>query len=151
MTIEGPEELTLDFDARFTCKASAYNLPTKMTFKLTSHNSDVLEKLINSELVVIEETKEKWVEGGSDQNGAISGWVSSRTLIMKSQLLEKAQELGEQITFECQVPDPYHERRILVSASKFVSLFSKFLTNQIIKKKSRDLKDGFDWCALEKP
>ena len=124
LTVEGPEELTTEFDARFTCKASASNLPSKLTFKLTSHHSDLLDNLVNSGLVSIEEPIEKWIEG--EKTNGVPGWASSRTLIMKSQLLEKAQELGEQITFECQIPDPYHERRILVSAAKFVALYCKY-------------------------
>ena len=127
--IEGPEELTKDHPARFTCKASASNLPSKLTFKVTSHHADLLNDLIKDDLVVLEEPKESWVEARGDfgnENG-VSGWASSRSLILRPALLERAGQLGEQITFECQVPDPYHDRRILISASKYVMLSSKYL------------------------
>jgi hypothetical protein len=121
LTVEGPDELTPDYNARFTCKASASNLPSKLTFKLTSHHSDLLEEFVNNGLVEIEEHKEKWIENEHHNQGA-PGWASSRSLVLKTDLLKKAAELGEHITFECQIPDPYHERRILISATKFVTL-----------------------------
>lgn len=123
MTIEGPDELTPDFDARFACKASASNLPSKLTFKLTSHHADLLDTLVEDGLVEIEESKEKWM----DSTPEMQGWSSSRSVTIKKELLERASELGEQIAFECQVPDPYHERRILVSATKFVTLHSEYI------------------------
>lgn len=112
--------MTKDHPAHFTCKASASNLPSKLGFKVTSHHADLLSDLIKDDLVILEEPKESWVEAreGSD----VAGWASSRSLIMRPGLLERAGQLGEQITFECQVPDPYHERRILISASKYVEL-----------------------------
>jgi len=120
LTIEGPEELTKEHPAHFTCKASASNLPSKLSFKVTSHHADLLSDLIKDDLVILEEPKESWVENPT--LGVASGWASSRSLILRPALLERAGQLGEQITFECQVPDPYHERRILVSASKYVLL-----------------------------
>ena len=125
LTVEGPDELTPDYEARFTCKASASNLPSKLTFKLTSHHSDLLDELIDNGLVEIEEPKEKWIEQERQNDGGAPGWASSRSLILKTELLKRAAQLGEQITFECQIPDPYHERRILISATKFVTLHSK--------------------------
>merc|ERR1719225_372364 len=123
LTVEGPDELTPDYEARFTCKASASNLPSKLTFKLTSHHSDLLDEFINEGLVEIEEHKEKWIENEQHNQGA-PGWASTRSLVLKTDLLKKAAQLGEHITFECQIPDPYHERRILISASKFVTLYN---------------------------
>jgi hypothetical protein len=123
LSVEGPDELTPEYNARFTCKASASNLPSKLTFKLTSHHNDLLEEFINSGLVEIEEHKEKWIENEQHNQGA-PGWASSRSLVLKTDLLKKAAELGEHITFECQIPDPYHERRILISATKFVTLYN---------------------------
>lgn len=124
LTIEGPDELTPGYDARFACKASASNLPSKLTFKLTSHQADLLDNLVSAGLVEIEESQEKWIDSTE-----LSGWSSSRSVTIKKELLEKASELGEQIAFECQVPDPYHERRILVSATKFVTLHSEYKTS----------------------
>ena len=127
LTVEGPDELTSDYNARFTCKASASNLPSKLTFKLTSHHSDLLDDLVNNGLVEIEEPKEKWIDNESHNNGqGAPGWASSRSLVLKTELLKRAGQLGEHITFECQIPDPYHERRILISATKFVTLHSKY-------------------------
>ena len=126
LSVEGPDELTPDYNARFTCKASASNLPSKLTFKLTSHHNDLLDQFINEGLVEIEEHKEKWIENEQHNQGA-PGWASTRSLVLKTDLLKKAAELGEHITFECQIPDPYHERRILISASKFVTLYSEYL------------------------
>jgi hypothetical protein len=123
LSVEGPDELTPDYNARFTCKASASNLPSKLTFKLTSHHNDLLDQFINEGLVEIEEHKEKWIENEQHNQGA-PGWASTRSLVLKTDLLKKAAELGEHITFECQIPDPYHERRILISASKFVTLYN---------------------------
>merc|ERR1719225_2092845 len=123
LSVEGPNELTPDYNARFTCKASASNLPSKLTFKLTSHYNDLLDQFINEGLVEIEEHKEKWIENEQHNQGA-PGWASTRSLVLKTDLLKKAAELGEHITFECQIPDPYHERRILISASKFVTLYN---------------------------
>ena len=112
--------MTKEHPAHFTCKASASNLPSKLSFKVTSHHADLLSDLIKDDLVILEEPKESWVENPT--LGVASGWASSRSLILRPALLERAGQLGEQITFECQVPDPYHERRILVSASKYVLL-----------------------------
>merc|ERR1719225_2001624 len=123
LSVEGPNELTPDYNARFTCKASASNLPSKLTFKLTSHYNDLLDQFINEGLGEIEEHKEKWIENEQHNQGA-PGWASTRSLVLKTDLLKKAAELGEHITFECQIPDPYHERRILISASKFVTLYN---------------------------
>ena len=123
LTIEGPEELTLDFDARFTCKASASNLPSKLAFKLTSHHSNLLDELVKEDLVQIEDSVEKWLE---HPEAGVSGWASSRSLVIKRDVLKQANKLGDHMSFECQVPDPYHERRILVSASKFIALESKY-------------------------
>ena len=53
LTIEGPEELTQDKEARFTCKASASNMPSQLTFKLTSHHADMLDELTKDGLVEI--------------------------------------------------------------------------------------------------
>mgnify|MGYP001360717728 FL=1 len=89
---------------------------------MTSHHADLLSDLIKDDLVILEEPKESWVENRLGDAGVASGWASSRSLILRPALLERAGQLGEQITFECQVPDPYHERRILVSASKYVLL-----------------------------
>lgn len=127
LTIEGPDELTPDHDARLTCRASASNLPSKLAFKVTSHHADLLVELVKDGLVVLEESKEKWIESRGDylDDKGASGWVTSRSVVLTSQLLARAGQLGEQISFECQVPDPYHERRILISATKFVVLFSE--------------------------
>ena len=78
--------------------------------------------------MVVEEPKESWVEARGDfgKENEVSGWASSRSLILRPALLERVGQLGEQITFECQVPDPYHERRIIISASKYVMLASKY-------------------------
>ena len=120
LTIEGPEELTQDKEARFTCKASASNMPSQLTFKLTSHHADMLDELTKDGLVEIEPLEEKWSDNGN------SGWKSARSVILKPKLLERSSQLGDQVTFECQVPDPYDERRILISAAKFVALISKY-------------------------
>jgi hypothetical protein len=132
LTVEGPDELTSDYNARFTCKASASNLPSKLTFKLTSHHSDLLDDLVNNGLVEIEEPKEKWIDNESHNNGqGAPGWASSRSLVLKTELLKRAGQLGEHITFECQIPDPYHERRILISATKFVTLHNPIPTVEL--------------------
>jgi len=132
LTVEGPDELTSDYNARFTCKASASNLPSKLTFKLTSHHSDLLDDLVNNGLVEIEEPKEKWIDNESQNNGqGAPGWASSRSLVLKTELLKRAGQLGEHITFECQIPDPYHERRILISATKFVTLYNPIPTVEL--------------------
>ena len=73
LTVEGPDELTPDYEARFTCKASASNLPSKLTFKLTSHHSDLLDELISNGMVEIDaEPKEKWIDNDAhtDDQGA---------------------------------------------------------------------------------
>lgn len=120
LTIEGPDDLTPDHEARLTCKASDYNLPSQLTIKLTSHHTDLLEELTKEGSIEVEPLKEKWSE-----NSDKSGWKTSRSVVLKPQLLERATELGNQLTFECQVPDPYDERRILTTAAKFVALISK--------------------------
>lgn len=116
-------------DARLTCRASASNLPSKLAFKVTSHHADLLDELVKDGLVTVEEPKEKWIESRGDfqEDKGASGWVTSRSLILSSQLLARGGQLGEQISLECQVPDPYHERRILISATKFVALFSEYI------------------------
>ena len=120
LTIEGPDDLTPDHEVRLTCKASDYNLPSQLMIKLTSHHTDLLEELTKEGSIEVEPLKEKWSE-----NNDKSGWKTSRSIVLKPQLLQRATELGNQLTFECQVPDPYDERRILTTAAKFVALISK--------------------------
>ena len=122
--------MTQDHEARFTCKASASNLPGQLTFKLTSHHADLLDELVNSGLVEIEPLKEKWIDSndGLENDVHNSGWKTSRSLILKPELLQRAGQLDGQLTFECQVPDPYNERHILKQATTFVALISKFIS-----------------------
>ena len=119
--------MTQDHEARFTCKASASNLPGQLTFKLTSHHADLLDELVNSGLVEIEPLKEKWIDSndGLENDVQNSGWKTTRSLILKPELLQRAGQLDGQLTFECQVPDPYNERHILKQATTFVALISK--------------------------
>jgi hypothetical protein len=85
-----------------------------------------MDDLVKEGLVIVGEAKEAWIEARGDFEDQSSGWASSRTIILKPQLVDRAGQLGEQLTVECQVADPYHERRILVSTTKLVTLFSKF-------------------------
>ena len=76
--------MTQDHEARFTCKASASNLPGQLTFKLTSHHADLLDELVTSGLVEIEPLKEKWIDSNDRlENVQNSGWKTTRSLILK--------------------------------------------------------------------
>ncbi len=129
IAISGPDEVDDNEPARFTCRASASNLPSKLAFKLTSEaasSADLISDLEQNGLVQVEEPEPAWQPARGDFED--QGWATQRSMVISPQYVQHAGQYGRQLTVECFVSDPYHDRRILVSSTKYVAVRGNKIT-----------------------
>lgn len=126
LSIDGPSMLTGRQEGDFVCRASASNLPSELTFKVTSarsHDGDLLSDLLERGYLKVDKAKGDWIEGrGDDSEGEPAGWAAKKTLTLLPELAQIAGQLGDSLTVQCHVADPYNERRILIQDTKTVAL-----------------------------